>query len=285
MRSLQILLMTILVLLPALGFAAILPTRTILQKVSDNAGNGLYALEQEVQFSNGDDTITLKETWLIQDDRTMRLTVTGGKDLQNTFALQFIYTGGQKWSLAGGSRKNDKVPEEFIERFFNFRNPENLAQQLVHHKIIPNYAMQKKPLVKVGNDYRHDAEGWVRFSRTGGVVNYAFGIPTPVDKDLNYPGLWVEQDQFIIRKLRFPSQAEITAANYSQFSRGLNYPRARTVRWGNHTASIRLISAAARPNTAINMLNPNSLDRPVKWDGAMSIPAKEAITEFYTRFR
>lgn len=284
MKSLNLALLTFFAA-PLIASAAILPTKAILQKTTDNAGAGLYAIEQEVQFSNGDDTITVKETWLIQDDHTMRLTVSGGKELQNSFSLQFIYGGGQKWSLTPSGKKNEKIPEDFLERFFNFRNPDVMAQHLINNKIIPTYATQKRPLARVGTEFKHESENWVRYSRTAGVVNYAFGIPTPVDKELNYPGLWIEQDQFLIRKLRLPSQVEVLANNYSQFSRGLNYPRSRTVRWGNHTATIRLISATARPQSTASQLQPASLDKSAKWDGTLSLAAKEAITEFYTRFR
>ncbi|MEK2647181.1 hypothetical protein [Bdellovibrio sp. BCCA] len=270
---------------PSLAMAYIIPTRTILQKTAENAGSGIYAIEQEVQFSNGEETVAVKETWLIDSDRTMRLTVTGAKDLQNSFKLQYIYNGGQKWSMTNNNRASSKVPDDFLEKFLNFRNPEIFANTLAHFKMIPASAFQKKPVGKTGADFKNEPESWVRYSRTGGVVNYALGIPTPVDQEQNYPGIWIEQDQFVVRKLRLPSQVEMSANNYNQFARGLSYPRARTIRWGNNTVTIRLISASARPQTAVNLFQPSSLDANLKWDGINSLPAKDVITEFYTRFR
>lgn len=270
---------------PLFASAYIMPTRTILQKTSENAGSGIYAIEQELQFSNGDDTVTVKETWLIDSDRTMRLTVTGGKDLQNSFRLQFIYNGNLKWSMVNNTRKNEKVPDDFLEKYLNFRNPEIFANTLAQNKIVPNSAYAKKPLARAGNDIKYDPESWVRLSRTGGVVNYALGVPSPVDQEAGSPGIWIEQDQFVVRKLRLPSQVEMSANNYNQFAKGLSYPRSRTVRWGNNTVTIRLISAAARPQAAVALFQPASLDNNLKWDGIESLPAKEVITEFYTRFR
>lgn len=274
-----------LIVSPLSAFSYILPTRTILQKTSENAGAGIYAIEQEVQFSNGDDTLLLKEMWLVDSDRTMRLTVTGGKELQNSFRLQFLYNGGQKWSLSGTQRKSEKVPDEFLERFFNMRNPEIFANTLAHFKIIPAGAFNKKPLGRTGAEVKYEPEGWIRYSRTGGVVNYAMGLPTPSSQDYGNPGIWIQQDEFVIRKLRLPSQTELVANNYNSFSRGLSYPRSRTIRWGNNTVTIRLISASARPQTAVSLFQPSSLDIPTKWDGLDSLQAKEVITEFYTRFR
>lgn len=270
---------------PSLATAYILPTRTILQKTSENAGSGIYAIEQEVQFSNGEETVAIRETWLIDSDRTMRLTVSGNKELQKTFKLQFLYNGGQKWSMVNNNRSSSKAPEDFLEKYLNFRSPEIFANTLASFKIIPTSAYNKKPLVKAGTEVKHDAESWVRYSRTGGVVTYAFGSPTPAEQENGNPGIWIEQDHFVVRKVRLPSQVEMSADNYNQFAKGLNYPRTRTIRWGNNTVTIRLISASSRPQTAVNLFQPSSLDSNLKWDGIQSLPAKDVITEFYTRFR
>lgn len=275
---------SVLLLFGPLASAYILPTRTILQKTVEHSGAGIYAIEQEVQFSNGDDNLLLKETWLI-DGEKMRLTVTGGKELQNSFKIQFVYSAGQRHSLVGNQKKAEKISEDFIEKYLNFRNPDTLANNLVHQKILPTTALVKKAPAKTAAEFKYEPESWVRLSRTGGVVNYAFGVATPVDQELNYPGLWIEQDEFVLRKIRFPNQAEMSAQNYSQFARGLQYPRQRTVRWGNNTVNIRLISASARPATSANLLTPASLDTNTVVDGIQSAPARNTVMEFYSRFR
>lgn len=277
--------LALILLTPLLVHAYILPTRTILQKVSENAGSGIYAIEQEVQFSNGEENLAVKETWLIDSDRTMRLTVSGGKDLQNSFKLQFIYNGKQKWSMTNNNRKSETLSVDFLEKFLNFRNPEGLQNVLTHLKITPTTAYQKKPVAKIDGEYTHEPESWVRFSRTGGVVTYAFGAPTGADQEAGQPGIWIEQDNFVVRKLRLPTQVEMSANEYSQFTKGLFYPRSRTIRWGNNTVTIRLISASARPQTAVGLFQPSSLDSNLKWDGIKDLPAKDVIKEFYTRFR
>ncbi|HEX7674590.1 MAG TPA: hypothetical protein VF412_10475 [Bdellovibrio sp.] len=272
-------------LVPLMASAYIIPTRMILQRTSENAGSGIYAIEQEVQFANGEDTIHLKETWLIDSDRTMRLTVTGTKELQNTFKLQFVYAGGQRWSLVNNNRHSDRMSEDFLEKFLNFRSPEVMAQSLAHYKMIPATAYNRKPSAKTGAEFKYEPESWVRYSRTGGVPNYALGIATPVDQTAGNPGIWIEQDQFVIRKLRLPNQVEMTADNYNQFAKGLYYPRQQTIRWGNNTVNIRLISASARPASANSLFQPSSLDSNLKLDGLEGLPAKEAIIEFYSRYR
>lgn len=280
-------LLALAVLISSSAFAAIIPTRSILQKTAENSGNGIYAIEQEVQFTVGEEVLTVKESWLIENDRTMRLAVTGAKELQGGFRMQFVYGGGQKTFLQGNSRKSENIPGEFLEKFFNFRSSEIFANNLVQNKIIPAGAFNKKNLSRVspGGEFKHEPESWVRYSRTGNAVNYAFGIPTAADQEASNPGLWVEQDQFVIRKLRLPSGVEVTADNYSQFAKGLSYPRQRTIRWGNQTASVRLISASTRPTSAVGLFQPSSLDMSQKLDGLEGKAAKSAILEFYSRFR
>ena len=110
-------------------------------------------------------------------------------------------------------------------------------------------------------------------------------MATPVDQEAGSPGIWIQQDEFVVRKLRLPSQVEMSANNYNNFARNLSYPRSRTIRWGNNTVTIRLISASARPQTAVALFQPSSLDANLKWDGINSLATKDVITEFYTRFR
>jgi hypothetical protein len=269
---------------PLVARAYILPAKVILQKTVENAGSGTYAVDQEVQFTNGTESISLKESWLIENDRTMRLTVTGTKDLQSQIRMQFIYTGGQRFELAGGSRQSKKVSEDFLEKYLNFRSVDQFANSLVQLKLVPSNVLARKAAEKNSADFKYTPESFVRYSRTGGNIAYAFGEPTPADKESANPGLWIEQDQFVVRKIKLPSQAEMSADNYSQFAKGLNYPRQRTIRWGSNTASVRVISISAR--TSNNALfQASALDVPIKLDGLNGLQSKETILDFYSRFR
>lgn len=266
--------------------AYIPPTKMILQRVSDNAGSGLYLVEQEVQLNTGVEPVFLKETWIIENERTLRLTVTGLKELKDSVRLQFVYVGGQKWQMHGNQKESGDIPDEFLERFFHIRNHENLIAYLQGLKILPSLSGLKKP-VQTGknNEVKYEPEPFVRLSRSEGVINYAFGTPTPADqKDLG-PGLWVEQDQFVIRKLRFPSQAEVTAENYGSFTRGLSFPKLRTIQWGQNTVQLRLLTVSGKVANASHSLKASSLDVPVMIKTPLNPAAQTLIEEFYTRFR
>ncbi|WP_413289354.1 hypothetical protein [Bdellovibrio sp. HCB337] len=264
-------------------FAYIPPTRMILQRTAENAGSGIYTIEQEVQFNNVQDSLFLKETWVIENDRTMRVTVTGTKELKDQIKLQFIYAGGQRWSM-NAARESRRISEDFLEKYFNFRSTDQLAANLMQLKILPANAFAKKPIPKNLDNLKYEPDDYVRLSRAGGVPNYAFGAPTANDS-ASSPGVWIEQDQFLIRKLRLPSQVEVTADNYNQYARGLNYPKTRTIRWGQNTVNIRLIGVSSRSGQAGNTFQPASLDVSTKLDGLNNQPARDAVIDFYSRFR
>lgn len=272
------------VLVSSVALAYIPPTRMILQRTAENAGSGVYTIEQEVQFNNAQDSLFLKETWVIENDRTMKVTVTGTKDLKDQIRMQFIYAGGQRWSY-NGSKQNHRISEDFLEKYFNFRSTDQLASTLMNLKILPTNAFAKKPLPKNLETLKYEPDDFVRLSRAGGTVNYAFGAPSAVDGNGN-PGFWIEQDQFLVRKFRLPSQVEVTADNYNQYARGLNYPKVRTIRWGQNTVTIRLIGVTSqRGNVAANTFQASSLDPNTKLDGLNSQPAKDVVLDFYSRFR
>jgi hypothetical protein len=264
-------------------FAYIPPTRMILQRTSENAGSGIYAIEQEVQFSNAQDSLFLKETWLVENDHSMRLTVTGTKDLRDQIKMQFVYAGGLRWNLGNG-RESRRLSEDFLEKYFHFRTTEHLATALMQIKVLPPSALAKKPLPRNVEAIKYEPEDFVRLSRTGGVVNYAYGVPSATDANPN-PGIWIEQDQFLIRKLRLPSQVEVTADNYNPYARSLNFPKNRTVRWGQNAVTIRLIGISAKTGATPAHFQPASLDSPLKTDGLNNQPARDVVLDFYSRFR
>jgi hypothetical protein len=263
------------------SLAYIPPVRMILERVSDNAGNGIYVIEQEVQMSAGLDPIYLRETWTVENDRTFRLNVTGTKELRDSVQLQFVYVNGQKWQLKEGNRRESfRISEEFAERFFHIRNYENFIGYLQILNILPRPLPQRKAPAKDG---KFDIESYLRLSRTDGAITYALGQPTPADTKDRLPGVWIEQDQFVVRKIRFPSQAEVVAENYAVFTRGLNFPKLRTIQWGPNTVYLRVLSVTGK-NSA-EPFQASSLDTPRSIKNLPSAAIQSLIEEFYTRFR
>lgn len=246
----------------SLSLAAIPKASLILQKTSENAGSGIYQIEQEVQFPNGQDTLVLKETWIIEGENNMRLLVTGAKELKDQVAFTVQINNSRN-----------------IDRYFHFRNTEALAQALAQMKLVPSTVLQKKA-PRITKDADYHAEPFVRLSRSGGVITYAFGPPSTTENE--NPGFWVEQDQFVVRKFRLPSGVEVTADRYSSYARGLMFPRTRVVRWGPHQVTIQTISVAAKGREALSQFNQKFAN---KTDALNNQQAANIVEDFYKRFR
>lgn len=263
-----------------LCFAYIIPTKTILQKTTDNNGTGVYSIEQEVLFSINGETIPIKETWLIENEKTMRLTVKG---LQDQLTIQYIYNGNTKYFLAN-QKMQMQFPDELIERIFQFRNYESFSQYLSQKKIIPTSTLEGANTEIKGKLTDYKPEPFVRLSRSTGVVNYAIG-DKPENVEQKKPGIWIEQDQFVIRKFRWPTGAEVQAQNYSEYARRFRFPKERTITWDNKQVTIKVTNVSARNGSYAQLFQVASLDVKTQLEVLKDKPGYEIIKEFYSRFR
>jgi hypothetical protein len=254
----------------------------ILQKTAENSGSGIYQIEQEVQFPMAQDHFVLKETWWVENENTLRLLVTGTKEYKDLIRMNFLYVGGQKLQLRDGKKQSEKISEDFLEKYFHFRSPEAFANSLIALKIVPIAIFNKKPIRSM-KDFEYQPEQFIRLSRVGGVIDYAFGTPSNPNSKEGEPGLWIEQDQFVIRKLKLPSHAEITAEKHSQYSRGLMFPRKRTISWDNSSVQIQTLTVIRKSRQA-SLFSPTNLEL-TKIDAISSLPIRSTIEDFYKRFR
>lgn len=266
-------------LVAVVAYAAIPSGLIILQKLADNTGSGVYVIEDEVQFPNGQDTLVLKETWFVESDNSMKLLVTGGRELKDQVQMSFTYSGGQKFHNGG----SQKLTPDFIEKYFHIRKGEAFATDMVHMKVVPSAILTRHPFrVNKDKEVEHTSENFVRLSRVGGVVTYAFGTPSAPDTSDLSPGFWIEQDQFVLRKFRLPDQVEVSAEKYTSYARNLWYPRTRTVHWGPNQITIQTLSVQGRTKDAFAKFSPKPVQR---LDGLNGQPAQALVQEFYQRFR
>lgn len=272
-KSLALLLLGSVIFISSDSLAYIPRGITLLEKTTENNGRGIYQIETEVQFPNGAESLSLKETWIIENENSMRLTVTGMRNWREQVLFSAVYSGGQK--NAGGTTQ--RVTTDFIERYFHFRNTENFANALVQLQIVPQSIFQPKAVRANQKHVEYQVEPFLRYSRTGGVISYAFG-PANTDKTLS--GLWIEQDQFVLRKLRLPTGAEVVADKYSVFTRGLHFPRSRTVRWSNQNIQLQTLSVTGSNREQLRLAkSENNLNL------LAGQPAESLVREFYQRFR
>jgi hypothetical protein len=187
--------------------AFVVKTATILSKLAENNGSGIYTIEDEVQLGPDVSTQTLKESWTVMDDIHMKVVVTGPG-----IRWVYVYDNGTRYQNTNGTKKSKAINESFLERYFHIRKADRL-QKAFSHVGIP---MEEAP----------------QLIRVGGVVGLALGSATDSATAEDKPLLVIEQDQFVLRKLRLASQAEMTADKYSPYGHGLQFPKLRTIRWG-----------------------------------------------------
>ena len=255
-------------------FAYIPPLHMILDRTSENAGAGVYAIDTELVFTDGTNEAAVKESWLIENERTLKLTVSGLKELKG-LKLFYVYENGLKWAMKGQKRESQPISNDFLERWHHIRNTDALATFLVASHLIPEFKKEKQSRTVF-------EESILKLSRTQGVINFAIG---EVSKEEAKPKIWIEQDFFVIRKVRLPSQVEMEFDNYKSYSKGLNYPKHKLIRWGQNRVNINTMSVVPKTGNVSAQLSPQSLDTNNQSEALYNHPMKSVLEDFYTRFR
>lgn len=258
-------------------------SQTITSRLIRTHGKGAYAIEQDVQFRIGAENIVLRESWIVTDSEAMKLTVSPapGSKIEGNIHFESLYQSGKRvlTDPSSGNVTTAALSLEFIEPVFHSRTSRSFLGSLARSKVVPASFLNERPRPQRIDQVRHTPEPHVRLGRTSGAMAWVFGEPTPANGPLN-PSVWIEQDMFVVRRLRFPSEAELLADKYANYARELKLPRERTLNWQNHSVNIRLISV--RPLSAAQAskaLGSAAALRPGR------LPEHAQIREFYTRFR
>lgn len=284
--------------------ASIPNSRTIVSRLAKNSGRGVYVIDQEVRFS-GPEGLVLRERWLVQNAEAMRLTVQGEK--AGEFRYDALYKDGRRTSSTpallfssdptktepGKDPRTLNVSGDFFEPYLYFRSSAKFLEYFVRAKILPPSSLSKdRARIANINTYKPTPEVAVRLGRTAGTVAWVFGEPTPVDGKTAYPGAWIEQDAFLLRKLRLPSQAEMSLADHAAAGGGLKLARERTIVWRSNdpsvieprAATIKVISVKNLPEKS---LAPQFLPTSISASELKSarLPDAAVAREFYSRFR
>ncbi|MCB0350238.1 MAG: hypothetical protein KDD38_03585 [Bdellovibrionales bacterium] len=268
--------------------AYIPPYWMIMSRTSDNHGKGVYTVEQDLVLNHGEEPLIIHERWTVQDENNLRLEVTGRGSLQNRIRLTYVYQNNRRYFVdENGARRAEKIPNDFFEPYFHYRLSKNIKPMLVAQKIAPAISLKSDSHRYSEKSPFPPAEPYVRLSRTGGSVSYAIGSPTPVSSSDLYPGIWIEQDQFHVRKLRLPSQFEIRADDFKKYSRGLWYPSTLDLRWGDKSAKIQVknVNAINSTTQVKTSLQPTSLNYGENPNLSRLFPDDETIRYFYTHMR
>ena len=254
-------------------------SHTIVGRLVRNNGKGTYVIEQEVQFRTAGDPLTLRERWVVENGETMRLLVSspskaGGEPVY----FEASYSGGRKSAPDAFTlqpAKSATLSPEFAEGLFHARSTSGFLTALHRARIVPPGSLRDRPRFSKIEQVKYNPEPNVRLGRTSGVVTWIFGEATPVSAGKLSPAAWVEQDAFLLRRIRFPSEAEVTADRFASYANNLKLPRERTITWGNNSALIRVLSVR------------QTSQPPAREPGTKTthLPDIAQVREFYSRFR
>ena len=253
-------LLTIVQLICSFSFGFILPLDAVLTKSVALNGNQIFSVDQDVIFKSGSEDFVVRENWLIEGDKNLKLTATGQGPLKDLIKMTVIYNSKTKTMLYGKNKVSEYVTPDFFERYLSVRSTDSFKKYLIELTVVPN----------------------VRLSRAAGSVAFAIGEPSPVNAP--HPQLWIDQELFEIRKLRLPSSAEISLDDYEVYKQ-IHYPKTKRISWAGHEILIRVRQVSTKTKATLSSFYPQNLDQPTEVNLTSKGDVGLFIQEFYKRFR
>jgi hypothetical protein len=255
---------------------------TIASRAADQHGRGAYLIEQDVSIRKDNEIYVVKETWSVLNENTMRLVIEGRGGLHGLAQGVIIYDGNLRTAAdQGQAARSARLGDEWLEPLFHFRFSKWFRNRVVALKIAPPESLEDRAALKAEGDPGYTRPGFLRLSRAGGSIAYAVGIPPEVS--VNAPTLWIEQDEFVVRKYRSANQVTIHADDYAKES-GLKLPRRRTYNFGSYEVQTQVTSVKPLGKlTGTDGRFSKAALNPAR-DG-VRLPEIDGLREFYSRFR
>lgn len=252
--------LTIVQFISVFAHAYILPLETILHKTSGLSGNSIVAIEQNVIFKDGNKDFIIKEEWLIEGDKNLKLTATGTGELKDLVRVHYLYNNKKRTQLIGKNKSVTDVTPELFEKFLAIKSTDSFVNYIKDLGIAPK----------------------VRMSRANGSISFAIGEPS-TDRALS-PQIWIDQDFFHINKIRFPTESEIEFSDFRDYNT-IHYPELKIVAWSDKSVVIKVMKVSFKKTASIKNFYPNMLDQPSEILVSNLGPLGQKIDEFYKRFR
>lgn len=238
-----------------------MPLETVVKKTVALSGNQIFTVEQDVIFKFGAEDFVIRETWLIEGDKNLKLTAVGVGSLKDMFRLVTIYNSKSKTTLYGKTKQTELTNSDFFERYLTVRSPDSFKNYLSLLSIPAS----------------------IRLSRAGGATAFAIGEPsTP---DIGKPHVWIDQDTFQLRKLRFLSESEVSLEDYAMYGKGFRHPKTKKIAWGEQNVLIKVRGVSTKTNATLSSFYPQNLDQPSEITLASKGNVGLVIQDFYKRFR
>lgn len=260
----------------------------IFDRTIKNSGTGTFIIDTEVSIDSRGQTFLAKESWIIEDAENMRVRVAGEKELKNHLNIIRIYKNNKKYFMEDdGTVKSLPFPESFFEPLFFIRTVKKFEKTLLELGILPSmYTKIRKPVIDL-NEPVYPKLPFLRLSRVAGVPSYLISQPNTQAENAS-PAIWIEQDQFTIRRVRLGNQNEVQADEPQKYANSIVFPQLRTIKWGANQAKIRVLNIRQIPMTPKvkeYFSNKTFIEEKGKLESVNAVPEDPVLNEFYSRFR
>jgi hypothetical protein len=246
------------------ALAFLLPSKFILKKTTENNGKGGYFIEQTVNLRFPSGAITLQEVINLESENL--ITIQTRSQVDSPIKLDFVIRYQNSKRDNGLTVRT--LSKEFFEPILFSRNVDFLTKKVED--------IFQKPLLEVP----------VRFSRFDSVVSFAFGKPTPAESKSDLPGLWIEKDSFLIRKIRFSSEAYIEQSDFLSATKGFFIAKNKLIKW-NQSEAIVQVSKVHEKNKSTILTKQLQVPTQTKFqiENLDSSDLAKSVKDFYERFR
>jgi hypothetical protein len=258
------------------AWAHIPKMNTILTKVAANSGgtNGLI-IKRTVTLK--EDNVTAEELWHIANADLMKVDVSGTNSDGSKYSFDILYKDGKRvTSTTSGGLKSFQLSGEFYEPLLHYRSMRALLSKLISMQLVPTWA---------GSPAQ---ENFITLDRLKGSLVYVLGAGEAKNTQAP-PQLWIEQDSFVIRKVRLGSQIEVEFDNIKNYGKEdekgrpaqpkIYQPDLQTIYWKNTTVLVQ--------NTSVQLVPVAKITPLFKMEkaGVAQLPENVNLKEFYSRFR
>jgi hypothetical protein len=243
---------------------------TILGKMANNNG-GTRGVIIKRAVTLKEENLSWEETWYISHADAMKVVVEG-KTGDEPWKFEILYKGGKRTTPStDGKAKSFPISPEFYEPLLHYRSARALTSKLVSMQVLPTWAAQ--------NPDTTNTDSFLNLERFKGIVADVLGS-TETKNTQAPPRVWIEQDSFVVRKVRLGSQVEVEFSDVKEFEEGkIKMPEQQSVFWKNATVLLQ--------NKSVEFVDQKKIEPHLKLGKGETakLPDNVNIKEFYSRFR
>jgi hypothetical protein len=250
-------------------------------RAADQHGKGTYQVDQDVIIRKEAEAFVVRESWLVSGENALRVSFEGRGPLKGLVSGTIVYEGGVKHFYDGSAVRMQKLSDDWLEPLFHFRNSKFFRNRLVSLRIVPPESLKDRAPLPSEGDINYEPAPYVRLSRVGGSIAWAIGA-SPLNGDA--PGVWLEQDQFVLRKFKGANHTVMHADDYSKYDETFWFPRSRTYQFGGFTVQVQTVRVQPVGKMAAtdNRFKHSSL---ASEKDTLKLPDVDGLRDFFQRFR